>query len=285
MQQDPYALLGSILSGQSLPAAQTRSGMNFMGAAQKQGRQPVANGTAMPQMQTAQPVSAGGINPALQAVTKTVTDNGGKGDGKGKGKGDGKGKGVGVSVSVGVDDHRFGVGDGKGDGKGKGKGKGKGDNKGGNGGQNLSAFEEKMNVIARKGPQAYTPAIEKNLGLSDKTIGYGGGQPKQQRTGMASKDFMNIFSAPSMTSAPQPTDSAPTPTPQWPGQGEIDPGKNPIPAPVNPPGHQPDFAGLLGAMTPKPDPLATGTQPNPMLPQTGRKPAFTPSAMGNNKLF
>lgn len=49
----------------------------------------------------------------------------------------------------------------------------------------LSAFERKMREIANKGPKAYTPAIKKNLGFGQPTIGYGKADPSSFKTGMA----------------------------------------------------------------------------------------------------
>ena len=236
MQQDPLSFLGSILSGQALPAAAARSNMDFMGAAQKQGRKPEVSTAAMPQASATQPIRSTGVNPALQAVTKTVTTNDGKGKGGGKGngnggKGKGKGKGNGNGNNqpgpgswVGHDSGNGGLdgnnGGGNGGGNGGnggngGKGGGKGGNgNGGNGGPNLSPFEQRMNKIANNGPAAYTNAIENNLGMNQNTIGYGGGQPKKQHSGMTG--FMDLF-APNMPSSP----SIPPSTP--PHNGSLDP--------------------------------------------------------------
>jgi len=81
-----------------------------------------------------------------------------------------------------------GVDSGKGDGKGDGKGGGKGNGK-------PSRYDKAANKATVRGPSKYTDVMKKNVGLGNKTIGYGL-KPLPQRTGMTR--LLDLF-APSKT--------------------------------------------------------------------------------------
>lgn len=148
MNQNMMALLSSILAGKGAPM----SGMASQPAPAAAPMQPQMQkpATAVNRVAAPQPQSLIGTRPGEHGNDPDLVIDG-SGNGGGNPTGD------------------------KGDGKGGGKG---------NNNARLSDFERQMRRIGNKGPQAYSNAIEKNLGFRKPTIGYGAKDPSEFRTGM-----------------------------------------------------------------------------------------------------